>query len=74
MMCGVLLITLPSINIGRNFTLVWEVMQRYKKQAMANNETTDDSAVDVSGRNHDDRALRAVILMNLTQDVQDTHL
>ena len=36
MMCGVLLITLPSIIIGRNFTLVWEAMQRYKRLAAAN--------------------------------------
>ncbi|KAF9410445.1 hypothetical protein BGZ94_001643 [Podila epigama] len=37
MMCGVLLITLPSIIIGRNFTLVWEAMQQYRRQAEANN-------------------------------------
>ncbi|KAF9336170.1 hypothetical protein BG006_009439 [Podila minutissima] len=36
MMCGVLLITLPSIIIGRNFTLVWEAMQQYRRQAEAN--------------------------------------
>ncbi|KAF9184373.1 hypothetical protein BGZ51_002946 [Haplosporangium sp. Z 767] len=40
MMCGVLLITLPSIIIGRNFTLVWEAMQRYKRQATANSRET----------------------------------
>ncbi|KAF9586045.1 hypothetical protein BGW38_010247 [Lunasporangiospora selenospora] len=45
MMCGVLLITLPSIIIGRNFTLVWEAMQRYRRQAALNSrETTADSA------------------------------
>ncbi|KAF9983042.1 hypothetical protein BGZ65_002247 [Modicella reniformis] len=43
MMCGVLLITLPSIIIGRNFTLVWEAMQRYKRQAMANNGVAVDT-------------------------------
>ncbi|KAF9911159.1 hypothetical protein BX616_010663, partial [Lobosporangium transversale] len=44
MMCGVLLITLPSIIIGRNFTLVWETMQRYKRIAEANSRaTTDDT-------------------------------
>ncbi|KAG0243533.1 hypothetical protein BGX31_010587 [Mortierella sp. GBA43] len=36
MMCGILLITLPSIIIGRNFTLVWETMQQYRRQAAAN--------------------------------------
>ncbi|KAG0256868.1 hypothetical protein BG011_004288 [Mortierella polycephala] len=40
MMCGVLLITLPSIIIGRNFTLVWEAMQRYKREATANSRET----------------------------------
>ncbi|KAG0237587.1 hypothetical protein BGX31_003544 [Mortierella sp. GBA43] len=44
MMCGVLLITLPSIIIGRNFTLVWEAMQRYKRQAIASGGVTDDSS------------------------------
>ncbi|KAG0286471.1 hypothetical protein BGZ98_005060, partial [Dissophora globulifera] len=43
MMCGVLLITLPSIIIGRNFTLVWEAMQRYRRQAMANSRVTQVS-------------------------------
>ncbi|KAK3817220.1 MAG: hypothetical protein J3Q66DRAFT_339292 [Benniella sp.] len=46
MMCGILLITLPSIIIGRNFTLVWEAMQQYRRQAAANtreqNTTTGD--------------------------------
>ena len=36
MMCGILLITLPSIIIGRNFTLVWEAMQQYRRQAAVN--------------------------------------
>ncbi|KAF9960156.1 hypothetical protein BGZ72_007843, partial [Mortierella alpina] len=43
MMCGVLLITLPSIIIGRNFTLVWEAMQRYKRQAAANSRENNPS-------------------------------
>ncbi|KAJ2962226.1 hypothetical protein NQZ79_g2628 [Umbelopsis isabellina] len=30
MMFGVLLIALPSIIIGRNFTIVWEAMRRYQ--------------------------------------------
>ncbi|GJJ69034.1 hypothetical protein EMPS_01380 [Entomortierella parvispora] len=47
MMCGILLITLPSIIIGRNFTLVWEAMQQYRRQAAANTrvqnvDTTED--------------------------------
>ncbi|KAI1317703.1 hypothetical protein EDD11_008009 [Mortierella claussenii] len=46
MMCGVLLITLPSIIIGRNFTLVWEAMQRYKRQAVANSRVNDNSTPD----------------------------
>ncbi|KAI7828783.1 hypothetical protein BC939DRAFT_442899 [Gamsiella multidivaricata] len=46
MMCGVLLITLPSIIIGRNFTLVWEAMQRYKRQAMANSRVAEDATGD----------------------------
>ena len=28
MMVGVLLIALPSIVVGRNFTIVWEIMRR----------------------------------------------
>ncbi|KAG0353072.1 hypothetical protein BG005_007576 [Podila minutissima] len=46
MMCGVLLITLPSIIIGRNFTLVWEAMQRYKRQAAANVRVADATSTD----------------------------
>ncbi|KAI8598876.1 hypothetical protein EDD21DRAFT_175837 [Dissophora ornata] len=42
MMCGILLITLPSIIIGRNFTLVWEAMQQYRRQGAAN--TRDQNA------------------------------
>ncbi|KAF9570444.1 hypothetical protein EC968_001780 [Mortierella alpina] len=41
MMCGILLITLPSIIIGRNFTLVWEAMQRYRRRAEANTRETN---------------------------------
>ncbi|KAF9314944.1 hypothetical protein BG003_003674 [Podila horticola] len=44
MMCGVLLITLPSIIIGRNFTLVWEAMQQYRRQAEAN--AREQNAID----------------------------
>ncbi|KAG0207702.1 hypothetical protein BGX28_001098 [Mortierella sp. GBA30] len=36
MMCGILLITLPSIIIGRNFTLVWEAMQQYRRRSESN--------------------------------------
>ncbi|KAG0283301.1 hypothetical protein BGZ96_012335 [Linnemannia gamsii] len=47
MMCGILLITLPSIIIGRNFTLVWEAMQQYRRKAEANTrEENDDGAGD----------------------------
>ncbi|KAG0370768.1 hypothetical protein BGX24_001922 [Mortierella sp. AD032] len=46
MMCGVLLITLPSIIIGRNFTLVWEAMQRYKRLAAANIRETSTTPTD----------------------------
>ncbi|KAG0201928.1 hypothetical protein BGX33_010008 [Mortierella sp. NVP41] len=46
MMCGILLITLPSIIIGRNFTLVWEAMQQYRRKAAANTREQD---VDESG-------------------------
>ncbi|KAF9584570.1 hypothetical protein BGW38_005984 [Lunasporangiospora selenospora] len=46
MMCGVLLITLPSIIIGRNFTLVWEAMQRYRSQAEANAREQDNTLTD----------------------------
>ncbi|KAG9066195.1 hypothetical protein KI688_001416 [Linnemannia hyalina] len=46
MMCGVLLITLPSIIIGRNFTLVWEAMQRYKRLAAANVRETSTTPTD----------------------------
>ena len=50
MMCGVLLITLPSIIIGRNFTLVWEAMQRYKRQVAAN--VRESNAVSNDGKNY----------------------
>ncbi|KAG0026770.1 hypothetical protein BGZ81_006106 [Podila clonocystis] len=50
MMCGVLLITLPSIIIGRNFTLVWEAMQRYKRQAAANARVADAPSTDADSR------------------------
>lgn len=50
MMCGVLLITLPSIIIGRNFTLVWEAMQRYKRLAAANVRETSTTPTD--GKNY----------------------
>ncbi|KAF9418406.1 hypothetical protein BGZ94_009702 [Podila epigama] len=50
MMCGVLLITLPSIIIGRNFTLVWEAMQRYKRQAAANLREIDNPSTDADSR------------------------
>lgn len=47
MMCGVLLITLPSIIIGRNFTLVWEAMQQYRRQAEVN--AREQNAIDEDG-------------------------
>lgn len=50
MMCGVLLITLPSIIIGRNFTLVWEAMQRYKRQAAVNARIADATSTDADSR------------------------
>ncbi|KAF0487693.1 voltage-gated potassium channel [Gigaspora margarita] len=31
MMCGILLIALPSIIVGKNFTLVWEAMRQYRR-------------------------------------------
>src|SRR5690349_4790087 len=47
MMCGILLITLPSIIIGRNFTLVWEAMQQYRRKAAANTrEQNEDDTGD----------------------------
>ncbi|KAF9353347.1 hypothetical protein BGX26_008871 [Mortierella sp. AD094] len=46
MMCGILLITLPSIIIGRNFTLVWEAMQRYRRQAAANTREQNVTSTD----------------------------
>ncbi|KAG0335535.1 hypothetical protein BG004_008408 [Podila humilis] len=50
MMCGVLLITLPSIIIGRNFTLVWEAMQQYRRQAEANSRDESHADQDVEPR------------------------
>ncbi|KAG0354570.1 hypothetical protein BC939DRAFT_440726 [Gamsiella multidivaricata] len=56
MMCGILLITLPSIIIGRNFTLVWEAMQRYRRQTAANarepNVTSSDEPRQSFDSNH----------------------
>jgi len=46
MMCGILLITLPSIIIGRNFTLVWEAMQQYRRKAAINTGDQDANATD----------------------------
>ncbi|KAF8942973.1 hypothetical protein BGZ47_005940 [Haplosporangium gracile] len=54
MMCGILLITLPSIIIGRNFTLVWEAMQQYRRKAAANaREQNGDDAGDEPRRSFD---------------------
>ncbi|RIA94529.1 hypothetical protein C1645_817907 [Glomus cerebriforme] len=47
MMCGILLIALPSIIVGRNFTLVWEAMRQYRRSTantQANNNNEDDSS------------------------------
>ncbi|KAF9159552.1 hypothetical protein BGX20_002897 [Mortierella sp. AD010] len=46
MMCGILLITLPSIIIGRNFTLVWEAMQRYRRQTAPNTREQNVTSTD----------------------------
>lgn len=54
MMCGILLITLPSIIIGRNFTLVWEAMQQYRRKAAANTrEQNEDDTGDEPRRSFD---------------------
>ncbi|KAF9113266.1 hypothetical protein BGX27_001910 [Mortierella sp. AM989] len=53
MMCGVLLITLPSIIIGRNFTLVWEAMQRYKRQAAVNLREQNVTSTDETRQSFD---------------------
>ncbi|KAF7731801.1 hypothetical protein EC973_008316 [Apophysomyces ossiformis] len=45
MMFGVLLIALPSIIVGRNFTVVWESMRRrqyYNTYVLANRTTDED--------------------------------
>ncbi|KAG0169756.1 hypothetical protein DFQ28_003081 [Apophysomyces sp. BC1034] len=45
MMFGVLLIALPSIIVGRNFTVVWETMRRrrhYNTYVLANRSTDED--------------------------------
>ncbi|CAG8623543.1 3632_t:CDS:10 [Paraglomus brasilianum] len=49
MMCGILLIALPSIIVGRNFTLVWEAMRQYRRNTpnvreQANNVTLIEDA------------------------------
>ncbi|KAF9161840.1 hypothetical protein DFQ27_004334 [Actinomortierella ambigua] len=50
MMCGILLITLPSIIIGRNFTLVWEAMQQYRRQNEASQEEQIANPADETDR------------------------
>ncbi|CAG8532822.1 5487_t:CDS:2 [Acaulospora colombiana] len=47
MMCGILLIALPSIIVGRNFTLVWEAMRQYRR--MNSNTREQISNDDTSG-------------------------
>ncbi|CAG8529102.1 22124_t:CDS:10, partial [Racocetra persica] len=43
MMCGILLIALPSIIVGKNFTLVWEAMRQYRRSnANARDQTNND--------------------------------
>ncbi|CAG8760614.1 2049_t:CDS:10, partial [Cetraspora pellucida] len=43
MMCGILLIALPSIIVGKNFTLVWEAMRQYRRaNANARDQTNND--------------------------------
>ncbi|KAL0093837.1 hypothetical protein F4703DRAFT_1831888 [Phycomyces blakesleeanus] len=44
MMFGVLLITLPSIIVGRNFTIVWETMRRHQYLAELANSSPDLAA------------------------------
>ncbi|CAJ0902257.1 6282_t:CDS:2, partial [Entrophospora sp. SA101] len=50
MMCGILLIALPSIIVGRNFTLVWEAMRQYRRSAAGyvrdNHNNPDDNIED----------------------------
>ncbi|KAG0238803.1 hypothetical protein BGW41_008014 [Actinomortierella wolfii] len=50
MMCGILLITLPSIIIGRNFALVWEAMQQYRRQNEANRRVQNTSTTEETDR------------------------
>ncbi|CAG8705765.1 10584_t:CDS:2, partial [Dentiscutata heterogama] len=47
MMCGILLIALPSIIVGKNFTLVWEAMRQYRRS----NANTRDQAGNVGTNN-----------------------
>ncbi|KAG9293361.1 hypothetical protein G9A89_007607 [Geosiphon pyriformis] len=42
MMCGILLIALPSIIVGRNFTLVWEAMRQYRRPSPNVREQADN--------------------------------
>ncbi|GBB97020.1 hypothetical protein RclHR1_00290018 [Rhizophagus clarus] len=51
MMCGILLIALPSIIVGRNFTLVWEAMRQYRRSTgnAQVNSNTNESEDDNSG-------------------------
>lgn len=41
MMCGVLLIALPSIIVGRNFTVVWEHMKTHRIRMAGGEEPSD---------------------------------
>lgn len=60
MMCGILLITLPSIIIGRNFTLVWEAMQQYRRQAAAN--TREQNVNSTEGKQKRMKIIRRLFL------------
>ncbi|KAI9028876.1 hypothetical protein CLU79DRAFT_877425 [Phycomyces nitens] len=54
MMFGVLLITLPSIIVGRNFTIVWETMRRHQYLAELANSSPDPAGPDTPNEGEQD--------------------
>ncbi|KAI8337035.1 hypothetical protein BC941DRAFT_396944 [Chlamydoabsidia padenii] len=60
MMFGVLLIALPSIIVGRNFTIVWESMRRrqYLEQLQSSSQTVDGSPTETPAQPTSTTSLR----------------
>ncbi|CAJ0829965.1 11834_t:CDS:10 [Entrophospora sp. SA101] len=55
MMCGILLIALPSIIVGRHFTIVWEAMRQYRRSTANARENSNNPDTNSEDDNEDQR-------------------